>query len=59
MEWEYEYDVSCVNVEPPLPPQSNEYAQKALALSSGSDVDRIETLLHLLKVMADQNKPAD
>ena len=59
MEWEYEYDVGCVNVEPPLPPQSNEYAQKALALSSGSDRDRIETLLHLLKIMADQNKPAD
>ena len=57
MEWEY--DVGCVNVEPPLSPQSNEYAQKVLALSSGTDVDRIETLLHLLKVIADQNKPAD
>ena len=43
----------------PLPPQSNEYAQKALALSSGSEVDNIETLLHLLKIMADHNKPAD
>ena len=44
---------------PPLPLQSNEYAQKALALSSGSEVDNIETLLHLLKIMADHNKPAD
>ena len=60
-----EYKYVCMltgNIDPSpslSPSQSNEYAQKALALSSGSEVDNIETLLHLLKIMADHNKPAN
>jgi len=39
--------------------KSKEYAQKTLALSSGANVESIESLLHLLHVMEQQNTPAD